>query len=80
MSENHENSQNVTNLTIEQQNAIELLVQGISDREVAEKINFARETVTRWRNENPYFQAELNRKRQEIWGAAQDRLRALGGT
>lgn len=64
-------------LTIEQRNAIDLLVQGLSDREVAEKVGVARETVTRWRNENPYFQAELNRKRKEIWGAAEDRLRAL---
>ncbi len=74
MSENHESSQK---LTIEQENAIDLLVQGLSDREVAEKVNVSRETVTRWRNENPHFQAELNRKRKEIWGAAQSRLRAL---
>lgn len=74
MSESHENSQN---LTIEQLNAIDLLVQGLSDREVAENVGVARETVTRWRNENPYFEAELNRKRKEIWGAAEDKLRGL---
>ena len=62
---NHEKSQN---LTIEQLNAIDLLVQGLSDREVADKVNVARETVTRWRNESAVFQAELNRKRKEIWG------------
>ena len=93
MLETHTNSPNVTNLSVEQLNAIDLLVQGLSDREVAEKVNVARETVTRWRNsagvavsnfpENAVFQmvicgerpacAELNKKRQFLWGAAQRR-------
>ncbi|MDN5363594.1 MAG: hypothetical protein PWQ91_655, partial [Eubacteriales bacterium] len=34
-------------------------------------------TVTSWRLYNPYFQAELNRKRKEVWGAAVDRFRSL---
>ena len=37
----------------------------------------ARETVTRWRNDNPHFTAELNRQRRLIWGDSHDRLRAL---
>lgn len=77
MSETTEKSQNITNLSVEQLNAIDLLVQGLADREVAEKVNVARETVTRWRNENAVFQAELNRKRQEIWGAAANKLKCL---
>jgi hypothetical protein len=36
-----------------------------------------RETVTRWRHENSYFVAELNRHRKALWGAAQERLRGL---
>lgn len=72
---NHETSQDVTNL--KKMNAIDLLIQGLNDREVADKIGTSRETVTRWRNENPVFQAELNRRRQEIWGGACEKLRGL---
>ena len=37
----------------------------------------ARETVTRWRNDNPHFAAQLNRQRRLICGNSHDRLRAL---
>lgn len=33
--------------------------------------------MTSWRLYNPYFQAELNRRRKEVWGAAVDRFRSL---
>ena len=39
----------------------------------------ARETVTRWRNDNPHFAAELNKQRQLIWEANHDWLRSLAG-
>jgi len=64
-------------ITIKQLNAIDLLVQGLSDREVAEKVGVARETVTRWRNENAEFRVALNQRRKEIWGNACEKLRAL---
>jgi hypothetical protein len=64
-------------LSIEQLNAIDLLVTGLSDREVSEKVGVARQTVTNWRLYNPIFQAELNRKRKEIWGSSGDRMRSL---
>lgn len=35
-------------LNIEQENAIDLLIQGKSDREVAEAIGVARQTVNQW--------------------------------
>ena len=60
-------------------NAIDLLVLGRSDRDVAEQVEVSRETVTRWRNDNPHFIAELNRKRQALWHGDHDRLRALVG-
>ena len=66
-------------LLAEQRNAIELLVQGQSDREVAEAVGIARETVWQWRNVHPVFIAELNRRRKELWWDAQERLRALMG-
>lgn len=64
-------------LTIEQLNAIDLLVGGKTDQEVANKINVNRVTVTKWRNYDIYFQAELNKRRKEIWGASIDKMRAL---
>jgi len=66
-------------LTQEQENALGLLLTGLCDREVAEQVGVARETVTRWRNENPYFEAELNRRRQELWAEHAERLRGMVG-
>ena len=68
-----------TLLSVEQLNAIDVLVQGRTDQETAETVGVARETVTRWRNDNPHFTAELNRQRRLIWGDSHDRLRALAG-
>jgi len=64
-------------LSIEQLNAIDLLVMGKSDREVAEAVGVHRTTVTGWRLYNPHFQAALNRRRKEVFGAAVDRFRSL---
>jgi hypothetical protein len=64
-------------LTIDQQNAVDLLIVGKTDQETAEAVGVARQTVNVWRNGNPWFQAELNRRRQELWGVTVDQLRAL---
>ena len=64
-------------LSVEQLNAIDVLVQGRTYQETAETVGVARETVTRWRNDNPHFTAELNRQRRLIWSDSHDRLRAL---
>ncbi len=64
-------------LSIEQQNAIDMLVLGKSDREVAEAVGVSRQTVCGWRLYHPQFQAELNLRRRAIWGAAVDKLRSL---
>ncbi|MCH2519463.1 MAG: hypothetical protein MK210_14900, partial [Dehalococcoidia bacterium] len=66
-----------SNLSVEQLNAIDILVQGKTDQETAQSVGVARETVTRWRNDNPYFAAELNKQRRLIWAASHDRLRSL---
>ena len=64
-------------LTVEQLNAVDLLVAGQSDREVAATVGVTRQTVGGWRNYNPWFRAELNRRRNEVWRTSGDRLRAL---
>ena len=64
-------------LTLKQQNAVDLLIQGHSDRAVAEAVGVTRQTVCDWRNHNPAFIAELNRRRQDLWSSHADRLRRL---
>jgi hypothetical protein len=64
-------------LTLPQQNAVDLLAGGKNDTETAAALSLSRVTVTRWRLYDPDFQAALNDRRQEIWGAGCDRLRGL---
>jgi hypothetical protein len=64
-------------LTLKQQNAIELLVMGETDAATAETVGVHRVTVTKWRLYDPFFAAELNGRRKEVWNAATDRLRSL---
>jgi hypothetical protein len=64
-------------LSIEQQNAIDLLVTGKTDLETAEAVGVHRGTVAKWRLHDPHFQAALNARRQELFGAVADKLRSL---
>ena len=64
-------------LSIEQANALEHLLQGQSDRAVAEAVGVARQTIWEWRNHDPLFIAELNRQRSEMWQEARERLKSL---
>ncbi|MBY0005736.1 hypothetical protein H7K05_10405 [Priestia aryabhattai] len=64
-------------LTIDQLNAIDLLIIGKTDKEVADVVGINRVTVTKWRNYDLHFQAELNKCRRVIWNASIDRMRAL---
>ncbi len=64
-------------LTITQQNAIDLLVGGMIDKEVAAALGIHRVTVTKWRLYHPEFQATLNARRAALWESAQDRFRTL---
>jgi hypothetical protein len=67
----------IRQLSVEQENAIEHLLQGKSDRTVAEAVGVSRQTVWEWRNHDPLFIAELNRQRSEMWKEAHERLRSL---
>lgn len=64
-------------LSVRQVQAVEMIVGGQPDREVARRLRVHRGTVARWRLHHPRFQAALNRRRQEVWGAAADRFRSL---
>jgi len=63
-------------LTPEQLNAIDLLIFGKTDREVAETIGVGRNTISKW-YKNAFFVAELNARREELWKEAKLRLKCL---
>ena len=64
-------------LSIEQENAIDLLIAGHTDQQVADAIGKDRTTIWGWRHEHPLFMATLARRRAEVWRAPQEKLRAL---
>ena len=76
-SNNSSQEDHADKLSVEQLNAIDILVLGKTDQETAKTVGVARETVNRWRNDNPYFAAELNKQRKESWGVNKHRLQAL---
>jgi hypothetical protein len=63
-------------LTPEQLNAIDLLILGKTDREVAEIVGVRRETITKW-HKNPFFSVELSIRREVLWVDAKLRLKSL---
>ena len=67
----------IRQLSQEQMNAVEHLLQGKSDRAVAEAVGVSRQTVWEWRNNDPLFIAELNRQRSAMWWEARERLKSL---
>jgi len=56
--------------------AVDLLAAGRTNTEVAAEIGVDRTTVWRW-GTDPFFRAELARRRHELWNASADRMRAL---
>ena len=70
-------SDKIRQLSQEQMNAIEHLLQGKSDRAASEAAGVSRQTVWEWRNRDPLFIAELNRQRSELWKEAHQRLKSL---
>lgn len=67
----------VAPLTEQQAHAAALLSEGKPLGDVAAAIGTDVATVARWQTDGPAFIAEVNRRRQEVWRQAQDRLRAL---
>lgn len=64
-------------LSIRQKNAIDLIIIGKTDQEVADEIKVSRQTVNSWKNKNAIFVAELNYRRNSIWESQMQRLRLL---
>jgi hypothetical protein len=64
-------------LTPQQAAAVDLLATGRTVTEAAEQVGVVRQTVSEWLNQHYGFRVELNKRRQELWAGASDRLRAL---
>ena len=75
ITEDHQVSR--AHLNHRQQVAMAMLLSGRTHRETAHTVGVARETVTRWTTRNPFFRAEMNRRRRDAWAASQERLRVL---
>ena len=71
LTEDHASS----HLTDKQRLAVDCIVQGLTDQQVAKEIGAVRETVCRWRKNNPAFIAVLNQRRMALWHASRDRMR-----
>lgn len=63
-------------LTPEQLNAIDLLIFGKTDKEVAETLGIGRNTISKW-YKNAFFIAELNLRREALWKDSKARLKSL---
>jgi len=66
-------------LTPQHYRAIELIAMGSNNKNVAERLDIAPETVSRWKSDYD-FRAKLNEMLQEQHAATQKRLRALAGS
>lgn len=66
-----------TDLTDKQHLAIEHLVAGKTDGEVAELVGVTRQTVNNWRHHNVAFVAELDTQRANLRASSADRLNNL---
>lgn len=60
-----------------QLNAIELILLGKTDGDVADSVGVSRQTVNEWKNHDPHFIAEINHRREIIWESQVERLRGL---
>jgi len=64
-------------LSAQQDQVIVLLLSGKTQREAAQDVGVAEETISRWMNNDAEFVATLNARRHELWQANAEKLRAL---
>jgi Homeodomain-like domain len=71
------NSQALYELNPRQELAIDLVLEGKTDGEIAEAVGVTRPTVNLWRNRHPAFIAEMNRRRQSLAAGRLAKLETL---
>ena len=68
---------NAVILEPKQEKAVELMLTGASDSEIAKKLKVTRQTVNYWRNQDIDFIYELQMRRNQIWEGYRDELSDL---
>jgi len=71
------NRYNALQLSNQQERAVDLLLRGQRDQEVADELGIHRITVSRWRLHHPLFRATLNQRRRLLRENTEDELREL---
>lgn len=61
-------------LSPQQTQALDLLLAGRTITQAAEEVGITRETLSRWRNHDPAFQAAYNASLRSSWEACQSKL------
>jgi|ETNmetMinimDraft_26_1059896.scaffolds.fasta_scaffold32844_2 transcriptional regulator len=69
------NQDSKTKLTEQQEQAIWLILLGRKDEEVGKAVGVARQTISKWKNQNADFKAFLNKQRVENWENHRDKIR-----
>ena len=60
-----------------QEKAVEMILAGKDDSEIAHKLGITRQTVNYWRNKDENFRAELAFRRLELWHAVKEEMAAM---
>lgn len=66
-------------LSERQHTAVELLLRGMADQEVAGQLGVDRGTVLRWRSKSIAFQRELDRQRRRLWEQSAGEIQSMVG-
>lgn len=76
-SESKSHQSNAIILEPKQEKALEYMLAGISDSEIAKKLNVTRQTVNYWRNQDLDFIYELQMRRNQLWESYRDEISDL---
>ncbi len=66
-------------LSERQRKAVELLLRGMGDQEVANQLGVDRGTILRWRSKSIAFQRELDRQRRRLWEQSAGEIQSMVG-
>jgi len=64
-------------LTMRQEQALEMMLEGVSDGDIAQKIGVTRQTVNNWRNNDYHFRFMLSQRRLQVWEKRRDEMADL---
>lgn len=67
----------IKHLSTSQLEAIELMLCGQTDTQIAKSIGVSRDTVCRWRNHNRHFKAALEYRQNQLWQSSAERLNRI---